>query len=513
MMRSVSAVLGTLVMLLAVPAASPPPFGAVIPRPESVQAAEGLFTLGAEARIVVHPARGEARRAAETLAALLRQATGYRLGVEPAGARAPAGGISVRRVERPALGAEGYELRITASTVTLSANRAAGLFRGIQTIRQLLPAAIERSAVQPGPWLMRTGTIRDRPRFAWRGAMLDVARHFFGVEDVKRFVDLLAFHKLNRLHLHLTDDQGWRIAIRSWPRLASYGGSTAVGGGPGGFYTQEDYREIVAYASGRYVTVVPEIDMPGHTNAALSSYPRLSCDGVARPLYTGIEVGFSSLCTDKEVVYGFVDDVVRELAALTPTPYLHVGGDEAAATSPAGYATFLERVQRIVRAHGKHLVGWEETAHAGLQRGAIVQHWRDEGLARRAVERGARLIMSPATKAYLDMKYDAATSLGLDWAGYTSVRDAYDWDPATKVDGVGERDVLGVEAPVWTETLRTMADVEHMAFPRLAGIAELGWSPARGRTWKDYRLRLAAHGARLQALGVNFHRAPGIPWR
>ncbi len=172
--------------------------------------------------------------------------------------------------------------------------------------------------------------------------MLDVARHFFGVADVKRFVDLMALYKLNRLHLHLTDDQGWRLAIRSWPKLAKHGGSTEVGGGPGGFYTQRQYAELVAYAAARYVTVVPEIDMPGHTNAALASYAKLSCDGIAPALYTGIEVGFSSLCIRKELTYRFVDDVIGEVAALTPGPYLHIGGDEAQATAPDDYVYFLE---------------------------------------------------------------------------------------------------------------------------------------------------------------------------
>jgi hexosaminidase len=356
------------------------------------------------------------------------------------------------------------------------------------------------------------GTIVDRPRFAWRGAMLDVAGHFFGVADVKRLIDLLAYYKLNRLHLHLSDDQGWRIAIRSWPRLTTHGSRTAVGGGPGGYYTQEQYADIVRYAQSRYIVVVPEIDMPGHTAAALSAYPKLSCDGVARPLYTGIEVGHSSLCIGKPSTYAFVEDVVREIAALTPGPYLHIGGDEASSTEPADYVSFIERVGKIVRSHGKRMVGWEEIAETRLSPTSIVQHWKSD-LVRRAAERGVKVVMSPASKAYLDMKYAPSTKLGLAWAGYTSVRDAYSWDPAKQIAGVNEDDVLGVEAALWTETIETMSDLEFMVFPRLLGHAEIGWSPAAGRGWNDYRLRLAAQGQRLAAMGVRFYRSSEVPWR
>jgi hexosaminidase len=343
--------------------------------------------------------------------------------------------------------------------------------------------------------------------------MLDVARHFRRVEDVKRFVDLMALYKLNRLHLHLSDDQGWRISIRSWPKLATVGGTTEVGGGSGGYYTQRQYADLVAYAQSRYVTVVPEIDMPGHTNSALASYAKLTCDGKAPALYSGIEVGFSSLCIRKELTYTFVDDVVRELAALTPGPFIHIGGDEALATERDDYVYFVERVQKIVRAHGKHMLGWEETARSRLGRTSVAQHWQDAALARQAAEQGVKVIMSPAAKVYLDMKYGPETALGLTWAGTTDVRDAYTWDPATQVEGVAERDILGVEAPLWSETTTTLADVEFLAFPRLVGHAEIGWSPKDGRSWKEYRWRLAAHGPRLRALGVHFYESPQVPWR
>jgi hexosaminidase len=344
--------------------------------------------------------------------------------------------------------------------------------------------------------------------------MLDVARHFRSVKDVKRFVDLIALYKVNRLHLHLSDDQGWRIAISKWPRLATHGGATQVGGGKGGYYTQRQYSDIVRYAAARYVTIVPEIDMPGHVHAALSSYPKLSCDGKPTPLYTGISVGFSSLCVDKPLTYDFVSDVVGELARLTPGNWIHIGGDEAQATKGPDYVRFIRRVQAIVDSYGKRMIGWEEIARARVSPPTVVQQWNPPGRTTAAAEaaaRGLKAIMSPANRAYLDMKYDASTSLGLTWAGYTSVRDSYTWEPTREIAGVGASAVLGVEAALWSETVQSLADAEYLAFPRLIGIAEIGWSPRRGRSWRDFRVRLGAQGPLLRELGVNYYRSPDVP--
>jgi len=490
-----------------------PAFPALVPRPLAVAPGRGAFALTRTARIVVDSDDPAARRVARLLAGLLRPATGFRLPVTAMrGAPAPDDVLLSLRPGDRALGDEGYRLTVDPALVTLVARSPAGLLHGAQTLRQLLPPAVDASTQQPGPWPVPAVTIHDRPRFAWRGMMLDVARHFFDVAEVERLVDLLALYKLNRLHLHLTDDQGWRLAIRSRPRLTRVGAGTAVGGGPGGHFTQRDYRRIVAYAAERFVEIVPEIDLPGHVNAAVAAYGELACDGVARSPYTGIDVGFSSLCIRKEETYAFADDVLGDVAALTPGPYLHVGGDEALSTDPDDYRYFVGRVQRIVRRHGKRMLGWEEIARAPIRRGTLVQHWHDPELAGRAVVQGARLVLSPATRAYLDMKYSRSSQLGLTWAGTTSVRKAYDWDPATLVEGVSERDVVGVEAPLWSETISTRAGLDHLAFPRLLGVAEIGWSPAQGRSWREYRRRLAAHGSRLDALGVAFHRAPGVPW-
>jgi len=436
--------------------------------------------------------------------------------VQVAGASIPPGAISLELGDASIAGGEAYELRVTADRVTIRANQPAGLFYGVQSFRQLLPAFVEYRAVRPDknrPVVAAAGRIADLPRFGWRGAMLDVSRHFLPVADVKRYVDLMSMYKLNRLHLHLADDQGWRIAITSWPRLAVHGGGTQVGGGAGGYYTQEQYAELVAYAAERFVTIVPEIDLPGHTNAALASYAELNCDGAARERYTGTEVGFSTLCVDKEITYTFIDDVVREIAALTPGPWIHIGGDEVKTLTPDQYVRFIERVQTIVRSHGKQMIGWDEISPVPLVPTSIIQLWRTTATPAEAVARGTRVIMSVANKTYLDMKYDPTTAIGLSWAGYIDVKTAYDWEPATVVPGVPDSALLGVEAPLWSETVATMNDVEFLAFPRLAGIAEVGWSRAESRDWDAFKLRLGAHGPRLVALGVNFHRSPTVPWR
>lgn len=485
----------------------------LVPLPVSAQSSSGVFAITPATKILVAPGDDDALRIGRYLADLIATGSQVPPAVETSTQPVPDGHIYLMSSDAAAGGPEDYELTIAPRGVTLSASQPAGLFYGVQTIRQLLPDAIEYEAVRPRPISLPAGRIVDAPRFAWRGAMLDVSRHFFGVEDVQRYIDLLAMLKMNRLHLHLSDDQGWRIEIKSWPNLTRHGASQEVGGGPGGFYTQEDYGRIVRYARDRFITIVPEIDMPGHTNAALASYPELNCDGAAPPLYTGIEVGFSVLCVDKDVTYRFIDDVVREISAMTPGPYFHLGGDEVKKLTDEQYRRFIERVQTIVRKHEKQAVGWDEIAPASLLPTTIVQHWRPKSSLDEAVAKKARLIFSPAHKVYLDMKYDKGTAIGLDWAAIIEVRDAYDWDPAALVGGVPEASVLGVEAPLWSETIAHMRDVEYLAFPRIAAVAEIGWSPRDRRDWADFRSRLGAQARRWSALGINFYRSPQVPWR
>jgi hexosaminidase len=490
----------------------------VIPLPRTVEARAGTgFTITADTVVAVSGGNDRGIWIAKYLADVIGLAAAPQPPrVDVAGASIPSGAISLELGDAAITGAEAYELSVASDRVTIRANQPAGLFYGVQSFRQLLPAFIEYEAVRPDktrPVVAPAGRIADGPRFAWRGAMLDVSRHFLSLDDVKRYVDLMSLYKLNRLHLHLADDQGWRIEITSWPNLTARGGSTQVGGGTGGFYTQDQYVDLVRYAADRFVTIVPEIDMPGHTNAALASYAELNCDGVARELYTGVQVGFSALCVDKEITYTFIDDVVREIAALTPGSWFHIGGDEVKTLTPEQYVRFIDRVQTIVHSHGKQMVGWDEIAPAQLLPTSVVQHWRPKTTPAEAVAKGAHVIMSVANKAYLDMKYDATTPIGLSWAGYLDVNTAYDWDPATMAAGVPESALLGVEAPIWSETLATIRDVEFLAFPRLMGIAEVGWSRAETRDWNAFKERLGAHGPRLTALGVNFHRSPTVPWK
>ena len=493
---------------------TPTSLDTIIPKPVTVLLDGGQFTLNSIASIYVQSGHPDLVAIGQYLAEKLEPATGIKLlVVRLTGAPGNGSFYLTTKGGDANLGEEGYQLIITPDMITLSAYQPAGWFYGIQTIRQLLPASIEQPVRQPGLWVISTGIIRDYPRFAWRGSMLDVARHFFSVSDVKRYINLLAYYKLKCLHLHLSDDQGWRLMINSWPNLAQIGGSTAVNHDPGGYYTQAEYTDIVAFAASRYVMIVPEIDTPGHTNAALASYPELNSNEIAPELYAGTEVGFSSLCVDKEVTYKFLDDVIGEIASLTPGPYIHIGGDEAAATQPADYKLIIERLQTIVKAHGKQMIGWEEIANVDLLPTTIDQYWTNPLQAEKATQQGVKILFSPAAKTYLDMKYDPTTPLGQDWAGLIEVQDAYDWDPATQTTHVPEIDILGVEAPIWTESMRTSWDVEYMALPRLIAIAEIGGSPQAVKNWTDFSTRLGAQASRLDGMKVNFYRSKQVPWK
>lgn len=484
---------------------------ALIPKPSSMDATGSSFRLTPSTTIYVDGNSDEVKAIGQLLANQLNPATGFGLKVV-ATDTPPSDGIFFTINKKANLGKEGYDLNIEEDKIVFSANEPAGLFRGIQTLVQLLPAKINSTSNQRGPWEIASGTISDQPEFEYRSAMLDVSRHFFGVKDVKRFIDLIAQYKMNVLHLHLADDQGWRIEIKSWPKLTEIGGSTEVGGGEGGFFTQEDYKEIVRYAAERYIMVVPEIDMPGHTNAALASYAELNCDGKARELYTGMEVGFSTLCTDKEITYKFVDDVFRELAAITPGPYLHIGGDESHATKKKDYIKFVNRVQDIVASHGKQMMGWDDIIAGDLKSNCVVQHWAKEENAKLAVQKNVKIVMTPAKKAYLDMQYDSTSRIGLHWAAYIEVDDGYSWNPNKYITEVKKENILGIEAPLWTETVTNMDDIEYLVFPRLPGYAELSWTDESKRDWNEYKVRLGKQKARFEAMGIDYYQSKRVPW-
>ena len=482
----------------------------LIPKPVSVTPGQGSFELNDKTSIYIDKSSTGLESISGYLAQKLFPSTGIKLNVA---AEKGDNQIALQLSgDNNDLKDEGYDLDIKPTGITIRANKPAGIFNGIQTLLQLLPNEISKNEKQDVPWVIGAGNIHDYPSYGFRGAMLDVSRHFFTVDEVKRFIDLISSYKMNILHLHLSDDQGWRIEIKSWPNLTKHGGSTQVGGGAGGFYTQEQYSDIVKYGQDRFVTIIPEIDMPGHTNAALSSYPVLNCKDSIPPLYTKTEVGFSTLCVRKDSVYKFVDDVVRELSAITPGPYIHLGGDESHVTSKPDFIYFINKIQPIPKKYGKKMIGWEEIGQANLDTNTIVQYWSNVGHAKEAVGKGAKIIMSPASRTYLDMKYDSTTKLGQAWAGLIEVDTGYIWSLSGRVKEITNDKILGVEAPLWTETISTMNDIEYMVFPRLPGIAEIGWTPDNLRNWDEYKLRLAKHGARMRAMNIDFYESAKVPW-
>ena len=406
---------------------------------------------------------------------------------------------------------ESYELKITQDSIILNSKTAAGAFRGIQTIRQIIPQISNDTLVKNPIWVIPTGKITDAPQFTYRSSMLDVARHFFSVDDVKKYIDVLSYYKYNTLHLHLSDDQGWRIEIKSWPKLTKIGAKSEVGGESGGFYTQEDFTEIVKYAAARYITIVPEIDMPGHTNAASFSYPFLNGNGKNLEYYEGIEVGFSTFDTRKDSVYNFIDDVIREISSLTPGPYFHIGGDESHVTKKNDYIYFVNRVEKIVQKYGKQMIGWDEVGNADIDTTSISQYWsRNKKNLATAVSKNMKVILSPANKAYLDLKYDTLSKFGLTWAGYIPVDTGYNWSPESYL---AKENILGIEAPLWTETVSNIEELEYLAFPRAIGYSELGWTIKENRNWENYKVRLANQKPYLDRMNIKYYPSKLIDWK
>lgn len=407
---------------------------------------------------------------------------------------------------------EAYQIYITQDSIILNSNTAEGAFRGIQTLRQIIPETSIDTVAEYNVWNIPTGKIIDSPNFEYRGSMLDVARHFFSVKDVKKYIDILAYYKYNVLHLHLTDDQGWRIEIKSWPKLTKVGGSTEVGGKAGGFYTQEDYTEIVNYAAKHHIMIVPEVDMPGHTNAASVAYPFLNGNRKTPKLYTGTQVGKSTFDTRKDTVYTFIDDVVREISAITPGPYFHIGGDESHVTKKNDYIYFVEKVEKIVQKHGKRMIGWDEIATSKIDSTSISQFWSSTKNAKLAIEKNMKIIMSPAKKAYLDMQYDTLSKHGLHWAAYIPTDVGYKWTPES-YEGIPKENILGIEAPLWSETISNIDELEYLAFPRAIGYSELSWSIEENRDWENYKIRLANQAPYLDRMNVKYYPSPLIDWK
>ena len=399
------------------------------------------------------------------------------------------------------LDVESYRLQVSEKHIEITGGSEAGVFYAWQTLRQLLYNHLWSEET----W--KAVDLSDTAKYTYRGYMLDVSRHFFNVETIKSVIDQISLYKINHMHLHLSDDQGWRIEIKSWPELTTTGGATEVGGGEGGYLTQEDYKEIQRYAQERFITIVPEIDIPGHTNAALASYAELNCDGKATELYTGTEVGFSTLCAEKEVTYTFLSDVFTELAELTEGPYLHIGGDESHVTSDEDYVKIVDFTLEKVIALGKTPIGWDEIANANLDERGISQYWASSENTSLAASKKASVIISPAAHAYLDMQYDSLTPLGLHWAGYLPVKKSYDWNPETLVEQLDPEQIIGIEAPLWSETLENLQDIEYMTFPRLPGLAEIAWSSKDRRSWEAYKQVLERHLEWFEKKGINTYKS------
>ncbi len=523
---------------------------AIIPRPQVLTPAPGRFTLTRGTLVHVDPAfAGVARRFLRDIGA----ATGFDLAIT----RAVAGSKDAIRIVRLSgrdtvgLGTEGYRLDVTPAGVTVHAVHAAGAFYALETLKQLLPAAIYRSAPVLGTeWTMLAVHIEDAPRFEWRGAHLDAGRHFMPKEFVRKYIDLLARHKMNRFHWHLTEDQGWRIQIRKYPRLttvSSCRAQTAVGayiadpakrvfdGRPHcGFYTQDDVREIVAYATERFITVVPEIEMPGHVQAAIAAYPELGVrrDTLVEPMQVWGTSDFILNASDSTV--RFMQDVLTEVMELFPSPYIHIGGDEAGKTqwqqSPLMQARirelgvkdehelqswFIRQMDAFLTKHGRRLLGWDEILEGGLAEGATVMSWRgmDGGIA--AARSGHDVVMAPTSHTYFDQYQSRERRWEpLSIGGFMPLDTVYAFEPVPPALTAEEaRHVLGAQGQVWTEYIRTPKEVEYMAYPRLTALAEVVWSARGARDFSDFSRRLTVHLERLDAMDVAYRKPDVAPPR
>ena len=552
MTRRVIAILGLAALGHTVPASralaqsttEDPPVVSIVPVPESLTAGSGRFTLTAGTVIWADAASADVAR---RFAAWIAPATGFALPVRVGGT--PTGrAIILRRDTRlTRLGAEGYELTVTPRQVTVRARERAGVFYALQTVRQLLPPEVFREArVDSVPWIIPAIRVVDRPRFSWRGAHLDVGRHFMPKEFVKKYIDLLALHKLNSFHWHLTEDQGWRLQIRKYPRLTDVGAwrtQTLAGHQPGGndsttwqydgqrhggFYTQDDVREIVAYARDRFVNVVPEIEMPGHALAAIAAYPQLGVTG--QPADVGTRWGvYANILNAEESTIAFMQDVLAEVLELFPSRFIHIGGDEADKalwkTSPriqerirelgvedehGLQSWFIRRMDAFLTSKERRLVGWDEILEGGLAPNATVMSWRGTKGGIDAARAGHDVIMAPTSHTYLDY-YQSRNTAGepLAIGGFLPLETVYAFEPIpADLEPAHRSRILGAQAQVWTEYLKTPKHVEYMAFPRLTALAEVVWSPAERRNYTDFLARLEDHLRRLTILDVGY-RPPG----
>ncbi|GAB3509679.1 beta-N-acetylhexosaminidase [Pseudoxanthomonas daejeonensis] len=466
------------------------PLAQIVPLPQSVEMKSGALEFSDAVALDLPVTAPNARRALEELLA--------GLGIRQDDA-APVR-IRLQQVDEPALGAEGYRL-VVGEGIDLVANNDTGLLHAVQSLRQLLPAQ-----AQPGYRLPRMA-VTDAPAYPWRGVSLDVARSFLPVAYLEKHIDRMAMFKMNRLHLHLTDDQGWRMEIKRYPKLVEIGGASAVKGGRSGWYTQDQLRHLVAYAQARGITIVPEIDMPGHVQALLASYNELACDDEDNlSTYDGLEVGFSVLCLDKpEVVYPFVRNVLEEVLAVFPSQEIHIGGDEI--KHPL-YAQFVARTAAMVQEMGRTPIAWEEGSVADTTPEVMLQLWNDGYAIDAAVEKGHPLILSPCTYFYVDHGNYAGQPQTYDWCRKEGVPMAriYSFDPSKF------KTAVGVEAALWTELVHDDAAADNRLWPRLAAVSEVAWTPVARRDYAGFVQRMGALRPHLDAQGIGYHAEPDLGW-
>lgn len=521
--------------------ADPP---AIIPLPQKMTLQAGMFKLTANTSVFVDSG---SIATAKILTDRLRPATGYRFETSTnslAGTAISGGILLTTKNADTNLGPEGYALTVAADSIVIRAPSQAGLFYGVQTLLQLLPPEIfSTNLVENVAWQVPCVQIEDWPRFKWRGLMLDVSRHFFTKSEVETFLDAMALHKMNVFHWHLTDDQGWRIEIKKYPKLTGVGAwrpgvgfgldpksTTAYGpdGRYGGFYTQDEIREVVNYAAARHITIVPEIEMPGHATAALSAYPQFSCtNGPFEPPMTG---GIFNGIYDpaKEATFMFLADVLAEVAQLFPGHYIHIGGDEVPKETWKGSADcpalmkreglkneeelqswFTRRIEKIVNAHGHSMIGWSEILQGGLAQNAAVMDWI--GGAREAAGAGHDVVMTPTAYCYFDFYQSSnqvAEPKAATWGGPLTLNKMYTFEPMpTNVPPALQSHILGAQGNLWTEQIPNLKHAEYMTFPRACALAEVTWSGRDARNWDDFMRRLQIHVRRLNELNINYRHA------
>ncbi|MEG2060267.1 MAG: beta-N-acetylhexosaminidase [Alistipes sp.] len=503
---------------------------AIVPKPVQLQAQDGVFELSGKTPICTTFEQEELSYATAALNEIVQPIFGKALTIKAVSAP-QSDAINIMRNKEMA--DEQYSLSITPSEINITAGGAAGVFYAIQTIRQLIPInAFSTKDIRA--FELPAVTIDDQPTMGYRGFMFDVARHFFSVDDVKRALDIVALHKMNIFHWHLTDDQGWRIEIKKYPRLTEIGSirkQTVVGhnsgtydGIPhGGFYTQEQIKDVVAYAKERFITVIPEIEIPGHSVAALTAYPELGCTGKDYEVLTQWGVDDRVLCIGKEPTFTFIKDVLSEVLELFPSKYIHIGGDECPTVEwekcplcqarmkaeglkterqLQGYTT--KRVEEFLNERGRSLVGWDEILEGGVTPNATIMSWRGTDGGIQAAQQGNHAIMAPTTHCYLDYnQVENAENEPAGWGGYLPVEQVYALDPYANLSVEQRSYILGVQGNLWTEYITTMQQAEYMALPRLSAIAEVGWN-YDGKNYTDYCERLQHLAKVYDSYGYNY---------